>query len=680
MDVETAAQFVVSGIVLGAVYAVAASGLVVTYTTSGIFNFAHGAFGMFGAYLYWQMVDDWGWPKLPALIVLLGVLAPLFGAVIERVIMRGLQGVSAVTRLVVSISLLVGLLQLAQVVWTSEVGRTGPEFFEGETFTVLGYGVSYHEAVTIIVALAIALGLRLLLYRTRLGIAMRSVVDDRSLASLTGARPDRTAMASWALGAMLAAVAGVLVAGATSLDHLALTLLVINAYAAAIFGRLRSLPLTFVGALVLGLIDSFILVYSGDILDSLGWEAGWVATSFRAVVPVLVLFAVLLIIRPSQLRTLGLAQSREAVPKPALTKILRWGGVMVLVAWALGLWLSNVDALWGTQDLDDLIRGVGVAIIMLSLVPLTGYGGQISLAQMTFAGIGGVSMAYWGGDNQLLALLAGVAIATVVGALVALPALRLRGIYLALATMAFAVFMESFVFQELPLLASGSARVEPLSIPFFSLDSDTATLIFLSVVFVLLSLFVVFLRRSPFGRRLQAMKDSEAASATIGMSLVRTKLSVFALSAGMAGLGGAVYYSSIETVGTTDVAMINSLIVMLMAVVGGIASVGGVLFGGMALGVFDIISTHIPALTDFFKVAPGLVGISLGRNPNGAVNEIARNLQERGDVDTTGDGEDDLDLTSLGIDRPFSESDVEILDRTLDLAEEADRAVTVGPA
>ncbi len=680
MDVETAAQFVVSGIVLGAVYAVAASGLVVTYTTSGIFNFAHGAFGMFGAYLYWQMVDDWGWPKLPALIVLLGVLAPLFGAVIERVIMRGLQGVSAVTRLVVSISLLVGLLQLAQVIWTSEVGRTGPEFFEGETFTVLGYGVSYHEAVTIIVALAIALGLRLLLYRTRLGIAMRSVVDDRSLASLTGARPDRTAMASWALGAMLAAVAGVLVAGATSLDHLALTLLVINAYAAAIFGRLRSLPLTFVGALVLGLIDSFILVYSGDILDSLGWEAGWVATSFRAVVPVLVLFAVLLIIRPSQLRTLGLAQSREAVPKPALTKILRWGGVMVLVAWALGLWLSNVDALWGTQDLDDLIRGVGVAIIMLSLVPLTGYGGQISLAQMTFAGIGGVSMAYWGGDNQLLALLAGVAIATVVGALVALPALRLRGIYLALATMAFAVFMESFVFQELPLLASGSARVEPLSIPFFSLDSDTATLIFLSVVFVLLSLFVVFLRRSPFGRRLQAMKDSEAASATIGMSLVRTKLSVFALSAGMAGLGGAVYYSSIETVGTTDVAMINSLIVMLMAVVGGIASVGGVLFGGMALGVFDIISTHIPALTDFFKVAPGLVGISLGRNPNGAVNEIARNLQERGDVDTTGDGEDDLDLTSLGIDRPFSESDVEILDRTLDLAEEADRAVTVGPA
>jgi branched-chain amino acid transport system permease protein len=287
-----------------------------------------------------------------------------------------------------------------------------------------------------------------------------------------------------------------------------------------------------------------------------------------------------------------------------------------------------------------------------------------------------VSMAYWGGDNQVLALLAGVVIATVVGALVALPALRLRGIYLALATMAFAVFMESFVFQELPLLASGSARVEPLSIPFFSLESDTATLVFLSIVFVLMSLFVVFLRRSPFGRRLQAMKDSEAASATIGMSLVRTKLTVFALSAGMAGLGGALYYSSIETVGTTDVAMINSLIVMLMAVVGGIASVGGVLFGGMALGVFDIISTHIPALTDFFKVAPGLVGISLGRNPNGAVNEIARNLNERSDADTTGDGEDDLDLSTLGVDRPFTEADIEALDRTLDLAEEADRAVT----
>jgi branched-chain amino acid transport system permease protein len=674
---DTLAQFVVSGIVLGAIYAVAASGLVVTYTTSGIFNFAHGAFGMFGAYFYWQMVVDWGWPKVPALIVLLGIVAPLFGAVIERTIMRGLQGVSAVTRLVVSISLLVGMLQLAQVIWTSEVGRTGPEFFEGERFTIVGYGVSYHEAVTIIVALLIALGLRLLLYRTRLGIAMRSVVDDRSLASLNGARPDLTAMASWALGAMLAAVAGVLVAGAVSLDHLALTLLVINAYAAAIFGRLRSLPLTFVGALVLGLIDSFILVYSGDVLDAFGWQADWFATSFRAVVPVLVLFVVLMVIRPSHLRTLGSSQTREIVPKPTLMKIVRWGGVMILVAIALGLWLESVDALWGTQDLDDLIRGVGISIIMLSLVPLTGYGGQISLAQMTFAGIGGVSMAYWGDGNQALALLAGVGLAAVVGALVSLPALRLRGIYLALATMAFAVFMESFVFRELPLLASGSARVEPLSIPFFSLDSDTSTLVFLSVVFVLMSLFVVYLQRSPFGRRLQAMKDSEAASATIGISLVTTKLAVFSLSAGMAGFGGALYFSSIETVGTTDVAMINSLIVMLMAVVGGISSVGGVLFGGMALGVFDIISTHIPALTNFFKVAPGLVGISLGRNPNGAVNEIARNLRERGDVDTTGDGEDDVDLTTLGVERPFTEADIEVLDRTLDLAEEADRAVTV---
>jgi branched-chain amino acid transport system permease protein len=679
---DTLAQFVVSGIVLGAIYAVAASGLVVTYTTSGIFNFAHGAFGMFGAYFYWQMVEGWGWPKVPALIVLLGIVAPVFGALIERVIMRGLEGVSAITRLVVSVSLLVGLLALAQVIWTSEVGRTGPAFFEGERFTVVGYGVSYHEAITIAVALLIALGLRLLLYRTRLGVAMRSVVDDRSLASLNGARPDLTAMASWALGAMLAAVAGVLVAGGAlrSLDHVALTLLVINAYAAAIFGRLRSLPLTFLGALILGLIDSFILVYSDDVLDALGWEAPWVATSFRSVVPVLVLFAVLLLIRPSQLRTLGARQTREIVPKPTLMKILRWGGVMVLAALALGFWLERVDALWGTQDLDDLIGGVGVAIIMLSLVPLTGYGGQISLAQMTFAGIGGVSMAYWGDENQLLALLAGVGLSTLVGALVSLPALRLRGIYLALATMAFAVFMEEFVFKELPLLASGQARVAPLSIPFFSLDSDVSTLVFLSVVFVLMSLFVIFLQRSPFGRRLQAMKDSEAAAATIGMSLVRTKLAVFSLSAGMAGLGGALYFSSIEIFGTTDVAMINSLVIALMAVVGGIASVGGVLFGGMALGVFGIISTHIPALTDFFLVAPGLVGISLGRNPNGAVNEIARNLQERGDADTTGDGEDDLDLTSLGIDRPFRESDIETLDRTLDLAEEADRAVTAWSA
>ncbi len=488
---DTVAQFLVSGIVLGAIYAVAASGLVVTYTTSGIFNFAHGAFGMLGAYLYWQMVKGWGWPVPVALVVLLGVLAPLFGAVVERTIMRGLQGVSEVTRLVVSISLLVGLLSLAQVIWTNAVGRTGAQFFQGERFTVVGYGVSYHEAVTIVVALLIALGLRLLLYRVRLGIAMRSVVDDRGLASLNGVRPDRTAMASWALGTMLAAVAGILVAGGSTLDHLPLTLLVINAYAAAIFGRLKSLPLTFVGALVLGLLDSFILVYSDDILDAFGWDAPWLATTFRSVVPVLVLFAVLMVIRPSPVKTLGVTQLREMIPKPSIQKVLQWGAVMILTATAVGLWLDGLDSRWAPQDLDDLIKGVGFAIIMLSLVPLTGYGGQISLAQWTFAGIGGVSMAYWGGDNQILAVLAGVGISTLVGALVALPAIRLRGIYLALATMAFATFMELFVFQELELLASGSARVEGLAIPLVSLESRSATLVFLSIVFVLMALFVV---------------------------------------------------------------------------------------------------------------------------------------------------------------------------------------------
>ncbi len=179
------------------------------------------------------------------------------------------------------------------------------------------------------------------------------------------------------------------------------------------------------------------------------------------------------------------------------------------------------------------------------------------------------------------------------------------------------------------------------------------------------------------------MKDSEAASATIGMSLVKTKLVVFSLSAGMAGLGGALYFSSIKTVSLGDVSMVNSLVLTLMAVVGGIASVAGVLFGGMMLGVFDIISTHVPALTNLLLVAPGLVGISIGRNPNGAVAEIARSIGEVGDdPDSAGDRVEDLDLTMVGVDRPITTEDVETLDRTLDLAAEADRAVSgagVGP-
>src|SRR5688572_7366984 len=173
--------FTVVGIVTGSVFAVAASGLVVTYTTSGIFNFAHGAIGMFMAFVFWELDVNRGWPTLLALLVVLLVLAPMAGALIETVLIRRLHGSSTGVALVVTLAMLVMLLGAAQLIWSPQEARTVEPFFADSEVKIAGVVVDAHELIVIAIAGAIALLLRLLLYRTRIGITMRAIVDDREL-------------------------------------------------------------------------------------------------------------------------------------------------------------------------------------------------------------------------------------------------------------------------------------------------------------------------------------------------------------------------------------------------------------------------------------------------------------------------------------------------------------------
>jgi branched-chain amino acid transport system permease protein len=201
--------FTIVGLSTAAIYAIIASGLVVTYTTTGIFNFAHGATGMLAAFAYWQFTVKFGWPIWLSVVLVLLVLAPLFGMLLDRVIMRGLEGTSEATKLVVSISLLVAMIGLAQWIWEPGKARTVKPFFVGQKIDLGVTTITYHQAITIGVAILVAILLRLLLFRTRMGVAMRSVVDDRSLARLNGARTGVVSQFSWAFGTSLAALGGI---------------------------------------------------------------------------------------------------------------------------------------------------------------------------------------------------------------------------------------------------------------------------------------------------------------------------------------------------------------------------------------------------------------------------------------------------------------------------------------
>ena len=609
--------FTIVGLSLAAIYAVIASGLVLTYTTTGIFNFAHGAAGMLAAFTYWQLRFEWGWPVPVALVLILGVMAPLFGVMLEVVVMRGLRGTTDTVKLVVSISLLLFMIGLAQLIWPPGVSRPMSKFFASSGTINLGpTTITWHQAITIAVAIVVAIVLRIALTRFRFGIAMRAAVDDPSLSALNGARPNRVSMLAWALGTALAAVGGILIAPNVTLDAPSLSLLIVSAYAAAIFGRLRSLPLTFLGAIVVGLTDGYLTGY----LPQNQYLPG-----LRIASPAVLLFLVLMVLPNPRLRG-RMTRSREFFPMPSIRGALTFAGVVVVGGVVLMSTLSLPDQLtYG--------KLFPIAIVALSLVPLVGFGGQISLCQLSFAGIGGLVMAHLGQGGDPLALVWAVLIAAAVGALIALPALRLSGIYLALGTAAFATILDRWIFTlpklsvfgwfDVDLFTQGSVKVDPLKAFGTEFSDPGSQIVIGAVAFALVALLVVAIRRGRLGRRLIAMKDSEAACATLGMNLFGTKLLVFSISAGIAGLGGALYAAQLTTIQAGNFDLVSSLQVFALGVVGGIGAVGGALFAGISLfAVLPVIGTLFPSLLRWVGLLPGATGIGLGRDPNGAVSQM----------------------------------------------------------
>ncbi|MEX2538620.1 MAG: ABC transporter permease [Actinomycetota bacterium] len=600
-------SYTIIGIVTGSIYAVAASGLVLTYTTSGIFNFAHGGIGMFMAFTYWELRFNRGLPAPLAIFLVVFVLAPLLGAAIERVLMRNLHGRATGTSLVVTIGLMVMLMGLAQGIWPPQ-SRQFPEFFAGGGVRIGGVFVTTHSFITIGVTALAAIFFWFLLNRTRIGVAMRAVVDDRGLAALNGVSPARVSMLSWAMGSSLAAVAGILIAPILNLEILNLTLLVVVAYAAAVVGKLKSLPLTFAGAMILGLLSGYL-------------EFRWLQTDkvpgLRGALPTIMLFVVLLVLPEERLRIGRLAGERG--PRvPHFMESVQGGAVLIIVALGVSFLLSDADLVRAGQ-------GLALGLVMLSLVVLTGYGGQVSLAQMTFVGVGAFAMARFGAGGNPLGLLMAPLLAAPIGALVALPALRLQGLYLALATMAFGVLAEYMFFPRSWLFGSGTREVPRLDVLGVSFSGEQTFFILLAVVFAILGVVVLMLRRGRFGRLVSAMRDSPSACTTLGVNLTTTKLGVFALSAAMAGLAGAFYGGLRGSAQTNDFLMFQSLPVLLMAVIGGITTVSGALVGGLLLGLLQT-----QEATGFLGGAvflfTGAAAVSLGRNPHGVAFFLSQRL------------------------------------------------------
>ncbi|HEU5083633.1 MAG TPA: ABC transporter permease [Acidimicrobiales bacterium] len=594
-------QFTLFGLMLGCIYAIAAMGLVLTYTVTGVFNFAHGAVGMIAAFVYFDLRVNRGWPTPVAVAVVVLLLAPLLGLGAEK-LLRRFRGADYATSLVVTVALTVGLLGMSTRLFDPGEARFTPFLFGDRRIEIASVPITYDRIFQVVVAAAVAFGLRSLLFHSTLGARMRAVVDDGELAQLNGVRATTVARLSWMIGFSLAGLGGVLFAGGQNLNAIVLTLLVLNAYGAAMVGRLTNLPMTFVGALVLGLVQELTKV-------TWLWPDGEIFVRIQLAIPGLFLIGAMLLV-PSARLTAGRVVGRDEPAVPSLRGSIASAAALVAgVVVLVNLLPRDVHG--------DLVRGLVVAVIALSLVALTGLSGQVSLTQYLFVGIGAFVTGSTFGGNSVLGMLLGGVVAAVIGAVVALPAVRLRGLHLALSTFGIALIGREVILGDPRVFGLGGMPVGRPEILGISTRTDAAFAVWCAVVFAILAVSVGALRRSWFGRQLTAIRDSELAAATLGLRVRAVKVAIFTFSAFIAGCAGALFGGASGAVQGTQFEPVTSLVIVLFAFVGGITTVGGALIAGVLFALLGYAESNIADLAGLVFVAIGAAAIGLGRQPNG---------------------------------------------------------------
>jgi branched-chain amino acid transport system permease protein len=597
--------YIILGLFAGSIYALAALGIVLTYKTTGVFNFAYGGVAMFCAYVFWQLRDQWHLSQWLVIPILLVVVAPILGLILEAVF-RPLATASAEVQIVVALGMLAFFINLVPIIFGGADHQLTSIFSAGHFHWGRHVVVTWNEAGTFLLTMALGAGLYVLLRRTRLGTATRAVVDNRDLAGLIGVNASSVGQAAWIISTGFAALAGILLSTDEGLVTYVLPALVIYAFAPAVLGRLTSLPLAFAGAVALGLLLNILARYS---------TTGFLA-KLEGSIPYLALFVLLVVLGPSLKEV---RSSLRPLTGRASTGSPRWqfgGGVVAAVVAAIVL-----PQELGVSIQHDVAEAMAYSVIALTLVVLTGWTGQISVAQMSFAGVGAFTAAHMAGTHGSLfplAVVLGVAIAVPLSLLVGLPSLRLTGLFLALATLAFALLMDTLVFADTSIsggltgLNITAAKIGPLS-----LKSYTAQFYLCLFVLTVVAAGVFWLKRGPVGRRLQMVRDAPDAAATLGASLTLTKLAVFAAGAAVAAIGGSLLAVTQQTVDPSNFSFNQSLELLLVVVVGGRLLVAGAMIAG---GLYLVTLLPLPTWVDkYFPLLIAINVIFLANEPDGTL-------------------------------------------------------------
>lgn len=614
--------YVLSGLVTGAIFAIMGSGLTLSYAATGVFNFAHGALGFLSALLFYELNTAAGLPAWLSALVSAGLFAPALGYVLHKAMFRGLAQAGETAQIVATIGLTIALPALGLLVVdlaglppadaTSLPRGVGPH--PAQAFDALGVRLDTDQLITFAFSAVTAAGLWAFMRHTPYGLRMRASVDRRRLATLRGIDADATSALAWMLGSGLAGLAGVLAVSVLGLDATAYTVLLFASATAAVFGRLRSVPWTFAAGLALGVVQNLVAGYT-DFLEEV--------TGLRTAVPVILLFAGLVLLNRSRERVAGSA-AEDAPPPDHLAGLPPWRRRL---PWAAGMVaLVAFTFLAAEYYVGIAAQGLVLALIFCSFVVVTGIGGMVNLAQAAFASMAALTCgwAFSSGLPFFVAILLGVLAAAAVGMLVALPALRLGGRVLTLATLAMALLADQVLFQ-VDAFSNGTIGWPLPALGFgFADTSDPRVLVVVLLVLIgLVAMLVRNLERSASGRAILAVRSAPAAATTSGLSASRTKITLFVLASAIAGLGGVLFAVAKGSITATDLPAFSGFVWLAIVVLQGVRRVGGAVLGGLiAVVVPELLSTwdlsaHVGAILF------GLGGVILAKHPDGVLTQMA---------------------------------------------------------
>jgi branched-chain amino acid transport system permease protein len=565
-----AGNILIGGVITGAIYALLAVGYSLIFSVSGVLNLAQGAFVAFGALVMYAFTHNAGLPLPVAFVASLAVVCAAVGIIEWTVIRPAVTQISHSNLLMMMGGLLTAFEGAAFLIWGSTPISIG-QFSGSRPVTVGGLSIPTQGFWVIGAMLAAVAVLSLVLMRTRLGRGLRATSENITAARLMGVPVDRMILLSFVAAAALGVIGGAVIAPLTSLDYSSMATYTNEGLIAVSLGGLGSVYGAAAGGLVLGIVEAVV--------------SGYVSSLFSTTISLIILIAIIFF-RPQGLlgrsrgrrmdvaeRTVGRVYAPPRLPR----RVLLSGSVVVVAVMAF---LPDIIPSGDMRAVN--ITGI-FCLTIIGLDLLSGIAGQVSLGQAGFMAIGGYMTAVLTTHYQvptLLALLAGCGGSVLAAVVLGLVCGRLRGMYLAITTLAFGILIEGLA-NGLSITGgpSGIGGIPPLTVGSFQFNTDNSFFYLIWIVVGVALVLSVNLVRSNRGRILRAMHGDQVGARSLGLRVTRAKVVVFAISACLASIAGSLYADYFRYLSPDQVGSAESLQLITMLVIGGMGTLFGPLIG-----------------------------------------------------------------------------------------------------